>query len=59
MERHGDVKMSTAQIASMVEMLKKEGEVEAMTKKIDALDAPIMPQVIFTLLRRSPELGSR
>ncbi|VDP59876.1 unnamed protein product [Heligmosomoides polygyrus] len=44
MERHGDVKMSTAQIASMVEMLKKEGEVEAMTKKIDALDAPIMPQ---------------
>ncbi|KAK5970852.1 hypothetical protein GCK32_005244, partial [Trichostrongylus colubriformis] len=44
MERHGDVKMSTGQIASMVGMLKKEDEVEAMTKKIESVDAPIMPQ---------------
>ncbi|XGW01525.1 hypothetical protein V3C99_013999 [Haemonchus contortus] len=44
MERHGDVKLSAAQIASMVDMLKKESEVEAMTKKIDSLDAPMMPQ---------------
>ncbi|KAK6028491.1 LETM1-like protein [Ostertagia ostertagi] len=44
MERHGDVKMSAGQIASMVGMLKKEDEVEAMTKNIDSLDAPMMPQ---------------
>ncbi|VDO31443.1 unnamed protein product [Haemonchus placei] len=44
MERHGDVKLSAGQIASMVDMLKKESEVEAMTKKIDSLDAPMMPQ---------------
>ncbi|PIO69065.1 hypothetical protein TELCIR_09131 [Teladorsagia circumcincta] len=44
MERHGDIKMSAGQIASMVDMLKKEDEVEAMTKNIDSLDAPMMPQ---------------
>ncbi|KAJ1372227.1 hypothetical protein KIN20_034322 [Parelaphostrongylus tenuis] len=42
--KHGDVKLSTAQIASIVDILEKEDEFEALDKKIDSLDAPIMPQ---------------
>ncbi|VDM58852.1 unnamed protein product [Angiostrongylus costaricensis] len=41
LEKHGDVKLSAAQIASIVNILKKECEFETLDKKIDSLDAPI------------------
>ncbi|KAK6754431.1 hypothetical protein RB195_013438 [Necator americanus] len=44
LEKHGDLKLSASQIASMVGMLKKECEVEELAKNMESLDAPIMPQ---------------
>ena len=44
-EKHGDIKMSASQLASIFGMLKKEDEAEELVKKIESLDAPIMPQV--------------
>ncbi|VDN34416.1 unnamed protein product [Cylicostephanus goldi] len=43
-EKHGDVKISASQVASIVSMLEKEGEAEELVKRIEALDAPMMPQ---------------
>ncbi|KHJ84596.1 hypothetical protein OESDEN_15688 [Oesophagostomum dentatum] len=45
-EKHGDIKMSASQLASIFGMLKKEDEAEELVKKIESLDAPIMPQVV-------------
>ncbi|RCN25832.1 hypothetical protein ANCCAN_28453, partial [Ancylostoma caninum] len=44
LEKHGDLKLSASQIASMVGMLQKECEAEELVRKIESLDAPMMPQ---------------